>query len=265
MTTIHTLSSGSEGNSLLVSCGALHFLIDAGISCRRIKTALSQLSLDLSDVSAVFITHEHSDHICGLATLVKHYALPIYTSYGTAGQLSQRIGGITPLLRPLSSGASFSLGDCCVTAFSTSHDTVESVDFRIETPDGAAGVLTDTGYVTPEAADTLRGVSLLVLESNHDVERLTSGPYPYYLKQRILGARGHLSNDAAADFAVEMAGSGTREIILAHLSRENNTPAMAFDTVERRLRAAGYDPRLSIAPRGTLSECYTLEGSTCKK
>jgi len=265
LTTIHTLSSGSGGNSLLLSCGGAHYLIDAGISCRRIKNALGELSLSPEDVSAVFITHEHSDHISGLASLVKQYRLPVYASRGTAAQLAYRIAGIEPLLCPLDPGEPFSLAGCCVTAFSTSHDTAQSVDFRFDTPDGAAGILTDTGYVTAEAADTLRGVALLVLESNHDVESLTSGPYPYYLKQRILSDRGHLSNDAAADFAVEMAGCGTREIVLAHLSQENNTPAMAFNTVERRLQAAGYDPRLSIAPRGTLSECYTVEGLLCRK
>ncbi|NLU24505.1 MAG: MBL fold metallo-hydrolase [Clostridiales bacterium] len=263
MTTLHTLSSGSEGNSLLLSCGDTHLLIDAGISCRRIKTALSTLHLTADDLSAVCITHEHSDHVCGLTTLIKNHPLPVYASSGTARALCERIPGVAHVLS--TADTPFSLGTCHVTPFSTSHDTRQSVDYRIDTPDGSVGVLTDTGYVTEEASLTLRGVALLILESNHDVEWLSAGPYPYYLKKRILSERGHLSNDAAADFAVEMAAAGTQEIVLAHLSRENNTPVRAYETVHSRLSAAGYAPRLSVAPRGEISECYCVEGVPCRK
>lgn len=221
--TIHTLASGSEGNCLLLSDGDVHLLLDAGISTRRIKTGLLQLGLTMADVDGVLITHEHSDHVSGLQTMVKHHRIPIYTSPGTARQLAYRIAGIEPLLRPVEPGTVFSVGDCRVTVFRTSHDAAQSVDYRV---DGSAsvGFLTDTGYVTPEAETALAGVDTLVLESNHDVEWLRSGPYPYSLKARILGDEGHLSNDAAAEFAARMARCGTRCIVLAHLSRENNTP-----------------------------------------
>ena len=175
--TIHTLASGSEGNCLLLSDGDVHLLLDAGISTRRIKAGLLQLGLTMADVDGVLITHEHSDHVSGLQTMVKHHRIPIYTSPGTARQLAYRIAGIEPLLRPVEPGAVFSVGDCRVTVFRTSHDAAQSVDYRV---DGSAsvGFLTDTGFVTPEAEATLVGVDTLVLESNHDVEWLRSGPHP---------------------------------------------------------------------------------------
>lgn len=264
MFTVHTLASGSEGNCLLLSTGDTHLLLDAGISTRRIKTALSELNLTVDALSGILITHEHSDHICGLQTLLKHHAIPLYTGAATARQISYRVAGAEPLLHSVASGEVFSVGHCRVTAFATSHDAAGSLDYRIDTPSGSFGAITDTGYVTEEARNALKGVELLLLESNHDVEWLQSGPYPYSLKQRILSDFGHLSNDAAASFAVEMTRSGTREIILAHLSRENNTPARAQETVQRALCAAGLKPRLSVAPRRELTR-YCVEECVCRK
>ena len=263
--TLHTLASGSEGNCLLISHGTTHILVDAGISMRRIKTSLAQLGLTMDHIDAILLTHEHSDHTCALTTLCKHHTTPLYASRGTASQLCYRIAGIQPQLRVVDRGAVFTVGDCRVTVFSTSHDSRESVDYRIDCPDGSIGILTDTGYVTDEAADALTGVELLVLESNHDVDWLRSGPYPYYLKERILGLQGHLSNEDAARFAVAMAQRGTQQIVLAHLSRENNTPARALETVQRALCASRLSPTVTVAPRSELSQCFELEGSVCRK
>lgn len=206
--TLHTLSSGSQGNCLLLSDGDTHILVDAGISTRRIKAGLAQLELSMDELDGILITHEHTDHISGLATLIKHHSIPLYASPGTARQLAYRLAGVEPLLRPREPGCQFEVGQCLVTAFETSHDAAQSMDYRID-GSGSVGILTDTGYVTDEAAQVLPGVSLLVLESNHDVEYLRSGPYPYTLKQRILGSQGHLSNDDAAAFAAQMAAGGT--------------------------------------------------------
>ena len=157
-------------------------------------------------------------------------------------------------------------GGCAVTAFPTSHDAPGSCGFRIDTADGSVGLITDTGCVTDEAAELLPGVDLAILEANHDIETLRSGPYPYYLKQRILGSEGHLCNDDAARFAVALAEAGAGEIVLAHLSRENNTPAMARTAVETALSAASLSPRLSVAPRDTLSEAHTVSRrAVCRK
>jgi len=259
--TLHTLASGSEGNCLLLSAGDTHILVDAGISCRRINTALGELGLSLRDVAAVFITHEHSDHISGLQTMVRRHEMPIYTGPATARQLQYRIAGIAPRLRAVEDA--FPVGEVTVTPFATSHDVAGGMDYRFDRRGASVGVLTDTGYVTDQARSALRGVELLVLESNHDVEWLRSGPYPYPLKARILSDQGHLSNDAAAAFAAEMAEHGTRQFVLAHLSRENNTPQRALDTVERAL--ADYDVTVTVAPRGELSEAYVAEGATCRR
>ena len=155
--TIHTLASGSEGNCLLLSDGGVHLLLDAGISTRRIKAGLLQLGLTMADVDGVLITHEHSDHVSGLQTMVKHHRIPIYTSPGTARQLAYRIAGIESLLRPVEPGTVFSVGDCRVTVFRTSHDAAQSVDYRVD-GSAAVGFLTDTGFVTPEAEAALAGV-----------------------------------------------------------------------------------------------------------
>lgn len=260
MTTVHTLASGSSGNALVLSWDGGNILVDAGISCRRIRQGLQALGLGLSDLSSVCITHTHSDHISGLQTLLKYTDCPIYASAAAGRDLARRM--VLPEDRLREAEGTFFVKDCAVTAFPTSHDAPGSRGYRFDTPDGGFGLLTDSGVVTPEAEAVLPGVALAVLEANHDVEALRSGPYPYYLKKRILGPAGHLRNEDAAAFAAALARAGAREIVLAHLSQENNTPAMALRAVEAALRAAGLSPRLSAAPRDRLSGAYVLEGGT---
>lgn len=263
--TLYTIASGSEGNCLLVSCGDTHLLLDAGISTRRITTALASLGLTMADMDGILLTHGHTDHTAALKILCKHHETPLYASAGTAAQVCEKCGMAQYRMRTVRPGEPFAVGGITVTPFPTAHDAWGSMDYRLDSEGGSIGVLTDTGYVTDEAFDTLCGVDLLVLESNHDIEALRSGPYPYYLKERILGPYGHLSNDDAARFAAEMAQRGTGEIVLAHLSRENNTPVMALDTVQRALNARGLAVRLSVAPRSELSRCYEVEVSPCRK
>lgn len=258
MTTIHTLASGSSGNALLLDWGGGRVLIDAGISCRRIRQGLQTLGVDLSDLDAVCVTHTHSDHISGLQTLLRHTDCPIYATAPAGRDLLRRMVLLEDRL--VEAESRFTIKDCAVRAFPTSHDAPGSCGYRFDTPDGGFGLLTDSGVVTPEAEAVLPGVALAVLEANHDVETLRSGPYPYYLKERILGPGGHLRNEDAAAFAVTLAAAGAREIVLAHLSRENNTPVMALRAVKTALSAAGLAPRLSAAPRDSLSEAYVLEG-----
>ena len=266
MTTLHTLASGSSGNALLVSCGQTHLLIDAGISCRRIANSLQTLGLTLHDLSAVLITHTHSDHISGLQTMLKKIAVPVLGTAAACDDLLYRLPASAAHIQslPLCQGAQ--IGDCLITAIPTSHDAPGSCGYRLDTEAGSIGVLTDTGYITDEADALLPGVDLAVLESNHDPEALDCGPYPYYLKQRIAGLHGHLSNGDAARFAVKLAQAGAAQIILAHLSHENNSPAMAHYITETALSAAGLAPGLSVAPRDHLSEAYILSGRTiCRK
>ena len=224
MTTVHTLASGSSGNAAVLSCGDTHLLIDAGISCRRITAALKELGLTPADLTAILITHTHSDHISGLNTLLKKTTCPLLAS----------------------------------------HDAPGSCGWRLDTESGSVGFLTDTGYVTDEALDLLPGVDFVILESNHDVESLCSGPYPYYLKQRILGLQGHLCNEDAAQFAVTLAENGASDIVLAH--RDNNTPAMALNAVAAALDGAGLTPELSVAPRDTVGPCHIVRRrALCKR
>lgn len=250
----YTLASSSSGNAALARHGDTAVLIDAGISARRIALSLAQLGLAPRSLRAVLITHAHSDHVSGLAVFGKKYGVPVFASRGTA----QFLACPGDLLRPFDPGGAFSVGEFEVRSFRTSHDAAGSVDYRLDCASGSLGLLTDTGYVTDEAASALSGVDTLLLEANHDVETLENGPYPYHLKRRILGGQGHLSNEAAAEFALRCVMSGTRDILLAHLSAENNTPAMAEYAVARRLQAAGCSVRLGVAPRDRLSDVHTV-------
>lgn len=263
MTTFRTFASGSSGNAALVASGETRLLIDMGISCRRICQALAALSLRPEDLTAVFITHEHSDHIKGLATYVKKYATPIICTPGTAHQLSCRTAGVGPLLRPAELYETIHWPGMDVELLPTSHDARESSACQITTADGRVGFLTDTGYIPEETGRRLLGAHLLVLESNHDGDMLRTGRYPYYLKARIQGAEGHLSNDDAARFAAASVQAGTQSLLLAHLSQENNTPRLALHTVGQALASVGWTGPVAAAPRGEMSRSYCLERGIC--
>ena len=253
----YTIASSSAGNASLVCHEDTHILIDAGVSCRRITQSLAVLNLTLEDIDAILITHEHIDHVRALGTLQKKCAVPLYASRGTAAALdypAERVHAFAP-------GDAFTVGSLRALPFRTSHDARESVGYRIESGDGSLAVRTDTGCITDEAHDLAHGADTLLLEANHDVELLTTGPYPYPLKRRILGEYGHLSNEAAAEFAVECVRAGTSDILLAHLSGENNTPDLAEYAVGRALQARGLSVRLAAAPRDTISEVHICRRS----
>ena len=176
MTTVHTLASGSSGNALLLSCGSTHLLVDAGISCRRITTSLRELGLSPEDLSAILITHTHTDHISGLQVLLKKTACPVRAFARTCRELDDRLTGINNRLQLMEPNQRYDVGCCSVTAFPTSHDAPGSCGYRFDTEDGSVGLMTDTGFVTRDAADILPGVDLAILEFNHDVEAVRSGP-----------------------------------------------------------------------------------------
>ncbi len=245
--TVTTLASGSSGNCTLVSEGDTHILVDVGISCRRIVTALKGLGIDPKALSGICITHEHSDHISGLATLTKQFSLPVYTTGGTGRQLCYRIAFLEHLIHDFTPGANFQVGAMTVESYPTLHDTAQPCGFALSSGSRKVAIVTDLGCVTEDVRQGIRGANLLVVESNHDVEAVQSGPYPYYLKQRILGDRGHLSNQAGASLARDAVDAGAHTVILAHLSSENNTPAMALHSAEAAL--AGRNVNLRVAPR----------------
>jgi len=248
--TVTTLASGSSGNCTLVSEGDTHILVDAGISCRRIVNCLRELEIAPEQLSGICITHEHTDHICGLTTLTKKYRVPIYTTGGTGRQLCYRIAFIEDLIHDFQPGACFQVGGLTVESFATLHDTAQPCGFALSNGSRKAAVVTDLGVVTDEVMDGIQGANLLVVEANHDIEAVKSGPYPYYLKQRILGEWGHLCNEAGAALARSAAQSGAHTVVLAHLSAENNTPAMARNAAQAAL--AGWDGTLIVAPRSEM-------------
>ena len=238
-------ASGSSGNCLLLSSGSTHILIDAGISKRRIEGSLAQSGLSMREIGGVLITHEHSDHISGLKMLLKYYALPVYAPRTVANRLRGCLPEAEPYLRVIPVNESFAIGDLTVTAFHTPHDTDESVGYRVQSG-GVFALATDMGHVTEEVLNALSGADAVLIESNHDEEMLRYGPYPVYLKRRILSDSGHLSNACCAELARALALGGTKQIILGHLSRENNTPALAMQAA--RESTAGLPVELYCAP-----------------
>lgn len=258
-----TLASGSSGNSALVTDGRTHILIDAGISARRICRSLNDLGLEPRALSGILITHEHTDHMCGLATLTKQLRLPVYASQGTGRQLCRRVAALEDVLRPFRPGEALSIGDLEIGTFPTPHDAAESCGYTVSDGRRKLAAVTDLGHVTGAVRAGIQGTNLLVAETNHDVEWLQSGPYPYSLKQRILGDRGHLSNEAGAALVLEAVEGGARTVLLAHLSSENNTPARAFGVVSAALERHGFRPGrdviLEVAPRSEPGPRHPVE------
>ena len=250
---IHVFASGSGGNCLLLEDRETRILIDAGISKRRVVTTLAGLGLRMEQIGGVLITHEHSDHISGLESLVKGRTFPVCAPHTVAARLLGAKPSLQEHLQVIPVGEPFRIGQVEVTAFHTSHDTDESVGYRVA-GEGVYAHATDTGCVTEEMRQMLLGADTVLLESNHDEEMLRYGPYPFYLKKRILSARGHLSNADCAAFARELSENGTRQIILAHLSRENNTPQKTMEASSHALE--GLSTALFCAP---VLGCLSLE------
>lgn len=256
-----TLASSSSGNCALVSHGRTHILIDAGISLRRITKSLKALEVSPKELTAVLVTHEHTDHISGLRMLTKHHFVPIFAPEKVAQALLRAMPEAEPLIRRILPGAGFELGEMGVTSFRTPHDTPESVGYRLTAAGKTLAFATDCGCLTRELVEGTAGADIAVIEANHDVEMLINGSYPEYLKRRILSQRGHLSNDDCGRLAVILGQGGTRRLVLAHLSRENNTPQAALRTVSDALRRAGAQPgdvEVGLAPPDDPGALYIL-------
>lgn len=236
-----SLFSGSSGNSTYVATAQGGVLVDAGVSAKRITEALCQRQIAPESIRAVLVTHEHSDHVLGLKTLCKRYGWPVLASEGTLDALTQENkvfeGG---RLYVISSDKAVTIGDLRITAFSTPHDSRQSLGFRFDAEDGhSLAVATDMGYMTPDVLSAICGCQTVHIESNHDPVMLNNGPYPYPVKMRILGERGHLSNDACACVLPTLLESGTTRLTLAHLSEHNNTPQLALRTAREALTKVG--------------------------
>ncbi|HEY2381921.1 MAG TPA: MBL fold metallo-hydrolase [Terriglobia bacterium] len=238
--TVSVLGSGSRGNATFVKTDRVRLLIDAGMSRKEIARRLESIGEDPDGIDAVFITHEHSDHSGGLRMLLKDLPLQAFLTAGTIRALAAdeyEMNGSK--LVPIPAGVPFMVGDIEVFPFSVPHDATEPVAFTINCGGVRVTQLTDIGYMPDGVAERLRESAVLILESNHDLEMLRVGPYPWVLKQRLMGRFGHLSNTAVGRFIREQYDGKAQHMVLAHLSSKNNHPAIAKHEAARALRDRG--------------------------
>lgn len=229
-----SIASGSSGNCIYIGSENNHILIDAGISGKRVEAGLKELELKGTDVNGILITHEHSDHIKGLGVLARKYEIPIYATPGTAAAVREMdgLGKINgELFVEIQADTPFDIGDLKISPFSISHDAAEPVAYRITCEGRSAAVATDLGVYTDYTVDHLKELDVLLLEANHDIHMLEVGNYPYYLKRRILGDRGHLSNELSGRLLGELLHDKFKMVMLGHLSKENNYEKLAYETV----------------------------------
>lgn len=245
--------SGSSGNCTYISSGNSSLLIDAGVSARNICSALKTIGSDIESIDAIFITHEHSDHIKGLKTLLKNYQIPVFASEGTISGILESVDLERSRLNVIRTGENISVADINVSSFGTSHDSRESVGYRINMQNNVQiAVATDLGFISDTVKDSLSECDIVMLESNHDIGMLQNGRYPYYLKRRIMSKTGHLSNNDCACALPELCRSGTKHFVLAHLSRDNNFPELALETAKTAMKMAGIEQDkfdIEVAPR----------------
>jgi len=239
------LASGSRGNCALVASACTRILVDAGISCRETFKRLRLLGEDPHMLSAILITHEHSDHVYGLATLAKKLRIPVFmtgaTHYAWERAMRNEKGERPKLekFEEFESGRRLQIGDIEVRPFTIPHDAADPVGFTFRADGVKVGIATDLGYLPTSVRDHLRGCDVLVMESNHDVEMLRGGPYPWSVKQRVMSRVGHLSNLALADFLTNDYDNSAAFVVLAHLSEQNNHPEIARREAERALATRG--------------------------
>lgn len=252
MSKVCQLFSGSSGNSILISSKGRNILVDIGVSAKRCENALLDIGVAPESIDAVFVTHEHTDHSSGVRVFASRYCVPVFAPKACienmmlSGVLNERVCVNTADYHTQLDGIE-------VMSFRQSHDSADCFGYRFNLPGGrSVSVCTDTGYITDNAKEVLPGTDLVFIESNHETSMVETGPYPYPLKQRILGPDGHLSNFACGEYIKELALSGTTRFVLSHLSRENNMPHIARQTALSALNEIGLaedrDFRLYVSP-----------------
>ena len=261
-----SVASGSSGNCICLGSDQCHVMIDAGISGKRIEEGMNTYDYTTSDMDGVLITHEHSDHIQGLGVVARKYGLPIYATKGTADAIlqSSSVGKIDPsLFHVIEAGKTFFIGNLEIYPMSISHDAADPVAYLVSDGRHRVGVVTDLGYYDADIVSHMEGLDALLLEANHDIHMLQVGAYPYPLKQRILGERGHLSNETSGKLLGQILHDGMQHILLGHLSKENNYDELAYETVRLEISLGdnpyrGNDFPIEVAKRDRPSSLIQL-------
>ncbi len=256
-----SIASGSSGNCICVGSADCHVLVDAGISGKKIENGLNAIGLGARELEGILITHEHIDHVAGLGVMARRYGIPMYATQGTIDAICRMssVGRIDmDLFHPIKSGEDFVIGDLEIHSIPISHDATDPVAYRMSNGGNRLAVATDMGTYSEEIVRELSYLDLLLLEANHDVGMLETGPYPYPLKQRILGDRGHLSNERSGQLLSSLLHDHFGAVMLGHLSKENNYAELAYETVRLEV-AEGENPYKAddfpvyVAPRDTVS------------
>lgn len=261
-----SIASGSSGNCIYVGSEATHLLVDVGISGKRTECGLNSIGVAGRDLDGILITHEHADHISGLGVLARKYEVPIYATPGTieAIQSCTSLGKIdNSLFREVRADQKMVIKDLTVNPMRISHDAAEPVAYRIAYGNKKVGICTDLGVYNDYTVECLRGMDALLIEANHDVNMLQVGPYPYYLKQRILGERGHLSNENSGRLLSRILHDRLQAIVLGHLSKENNLPELAYEAVRMEITMGdnpynANDFRMQVASRSEVSPVISI-------
>lgn len=258
--TICPLSSGSSGNCILIKTSDTTLLVDCGITGKAAECEIQRAGVNPADIDAIIVTHEHIDHISGVGIMCRRYHIPVYATFGTWKAMINSIGKIDPdLIRYIAAEVPFKINETLFHPFSTSHDAAESIGLIFSDGEKTGGIVTDLGTVTRHIYDLLSRCSILMIEANHDEKMLRCGTYPQHLKERILSDCGHLSNRLCGALCAKLVREGAlRKIMLGHLSSDNNTPRIAYETVKVSIEANGYaigdDITLFVADRYCMRE-----------
>ncbi len=261
-----SIASGSSGNCIYVGSDTTHLLVDDGVAGKRVEAGLRELDLGFHDLDGILITHEHSDHIGGLGVLLRKHAMPVYCTEGTRDAILRctSLGKIDPeLFHVIRPDEAFTIKDITVDPMHISHDAADPVAYRFLYGKQKIAVVTDLGTYDDYTVNCLKHTDVLMLEANHDVRMLESGPYPYQLKVRILGDKGHLSNDLSGELLCKLLHDDLKAVILGHLSKENNMPEIAFETVKQTVDHSDIpyrsgDFKMLVAKRSEVTEAIDL-------